>query len=273
MIDKRKQPLCQANCPLGVNVQGYVALARVGKFAEALELIRRDNILPGICGRICTHPCELACRRGELDEPLAIRDIKRFVADHERANQTAAHDPARSSPVAAHSPLLVRGRRGSLPLRTWHAWGIRSPFSKRRQQPGGVLRYGIGPYRLPRDILDYEIEIIRNLGVRIRHGVARSTSRTGLDELKERVESSHPHHRRLGRPQAWSAGRRPPRRRRLPRTSRLVCTAKKSESFLKKSPSSATATAAFDVARALVRLGARGHPSLLVSGTSHSRQC
>ncbi len=63
VIDKRRQPLCQANCPLGVNVQGYVALARVGRFREALELIRRDNILPGICGRICTHPCEVACRQ------------------------------------------------------------------------------------------------------------------------------------------------------------------------------------------------------------------
>lgn len=68
-IEKRRQPLCQANCPLGVNVQGYVALTRVGRYKEALDLIRRDNILPGICGRICTHPCELACRRGELDAP------------------------------------------------------------------------------------------------------------------------------------------------------------------------------------------------------------
>jgi heterodisulfide reductase subunit A-like polyferredoxin len=81
-IDKRKTPLCQANCPLGVNVQGYMALARAGKYEEALELIRQDNVLPAICGRICTHPCEAACRRNDLDQPLAIRDVKRFIADN-----------------------------------------------------------------------------------------------------------------------------------------------------------------------------------------------
>ena len=76
VIDKRKQPLCQSACPLGVNAQAYVALARTGRFPEALEVVRRDNILPGICGRICTHPCETACRREELDEAIAIRDIQ-----------------------------------------------------------------------------------------------------------------------------------------------------------------------------------------------------
>ncbi|MCD4717582.1 MAG: 4Fe-4S binding protein, partial [Desulfobacterales bacterium] len=83
VIDKRRQPLCQDACPLGVNAQAYIALAKVGRFKEALEVVRRDNILPGICGRICTHQCEEACRRGELDEPIAIRDIKRFLADYE----------------------------------------------------------------------------------------------------------------------------------------------------------------------------------------------
>jgi NADPH-dependent glutamate synthase beta subunit-like oxidoreductase len=81
VIDKRKEPLCQTNCPLGVNAQGYIALAQAGKYREALELIRRDNVLPAICGRICTHPCEDACRRAEVDDPIAIRDIKRYVSD------------------------------------------------------------------------------------------------------------------------------------------------------------------------------------------------
>ena len=84
VIDKRRTPLCQAECPLGVNVQGYMALTRAGKYAEAYALIRKDNVLPGICGRICTHPFEIACRRGDLDEPLAIRDINRFVSDYVR---------------------------------------------------------------------------------------------------------------------------------------------------------------------------------------------
>ena len=83
VIDKRMQPQCQAGCPLGVNAQAYIALTRAGKYKEALHIIREDNVLPGICGRICTHPCEASCRRGELDEPIAIRDIKRFLADYE----------------------------------------------------------------------------------------------------------------------------------------------------------------------------------------------
>ena len=82
VIDKRRQPLCQAGCPLGVNAQGYVALAAQGRYEQALRLIREKNVLPGICGRICTHPCEDSCRRGELDEPVSIRAIKRFLADY-----------------------------------------------------------------------------------------------------------------------------------------------------------------------------------------------
>ncbi|MEE9421291.1 MAG: 4Fe-4S binding protein, partial [Desulfatiglandaceae bacterium] len=86
VINKRRQPLCQAKCPLGVNAQAYIALASAGKFQEALEVVRRDNILPGICGRVCTHPCEEGCRRSELDEAVAIRDIKRYLADYEISN-------------------------------------------------------------------------------------------------------------------------------------------------------------------------------------------
>ncbi len=83
VIDKRRVPLCRESCPLGVNVQGYVALVKEGRFEEALGLIREKNILPGICGRICTHPCESVCRRSEHDGAVAIRDIKRFLADYE----------------------------------------------------------------------------------------------------------------------------------------------------------------------------------------------
>ena len=171
MIEKRRQPLCQANCPLGVNVQGYVALTRVGRFAEALELIRRDNILPGICGRICTHPCEVACRRGELDAPLAIRDIKRFVADHERATQQRPPIqpvPPRATPIA----VIGSGPAGLAAAADLARLGYPTTIFEKEPQPGGVLRYGIGPYRLPRDILDYEIDIIRDLGVHIQHRVS-----------------------------------------------------------------------------------------------------
>ncbi|MCU0600205.1 MAG: 4Fe-4S binding protein, partial [Desulfobacterales bacterium] len=90
LIDKRRQPLCQENCPLGVNVQGYMALTRAGKFSQALDLIRQENVLPGICGRVCTHPCEAVCRRRDVDDPLAIREIKRFLSDCDSSSGESA---------------------------------------------------------------------------------------------------------------------------------------------------------------------------------------
>ncbi len=173
VIDKRRQPLCQAGCPLGVNVQGYVALTRAGKYAEALELIRRDNILPGICGRICTHPCEIACRRAELDAPLAIRDIKRFLADYEAACGSsdaglAEDTPLKESPRSSRpEPIAVigSGPAGLAAAADLARWGYAVTVIEREHLPGGLLRYGIGPHRLPRDILDREIARLESLGV------------------------------------------------------------------------------------------------------------
>jgi heterodisulfide reductase subunit A-like polyferredoxin len=102
MIDKRKKPLCQESCPLGVNAQGYIALTLSEKFEEALTLVRKDNVLPGICGRICTHPCEADCRRGELDEPIAIKDIKRFLADVEPSLSKKEDSTAPDMPEKEH---------------------------------------------------------------------------------------------------------------------------------------------------------------------------
>jgi NADPH-dependent glutamate synthase beta subunit-like oxidoreductase/NAD-dependent dihydropyrimidine dehydrogenase PreA subunit len=167
VIDKRRTPLCQANCPLGVNVQGYMALARAEKFSEALQLIRRDNVLPAICGRICTHPCEAACRRTELDQPLAIRDVKRFIADNARyAPVEGDIAPKRSEKVA----VVGSGPAGLAAAADLAALGYQVTVFEKEKMPGGLLRYGIGPYRLPRDILDQEIGYLRDLGVEFRLG-------------------------------------------------------------------------------------------------------
>lgn len=202
VIDKRRVPLCRESCPLGVNAQGYMALVRAGKYLEALELIRRDNVLPGICGRICTHPCEAACRRGELDEPVAIRDVKRFLSDYAMAHAEAGRDGAHEvgkgdgngSGFAAGTDVAPQESRriavvGSGPAglaaaadlaRLGHGVVI---FEKERE-PGGLLRYGIGPYRLPRDILDREIEAVRRLGVEIRTSSPVALAKD-LQRLKE----------------------------------------------------------------------------------------
>ncbi len=165
IIDKRKTPLCSTGCPLGVNVQGYVALAGQGRFQSALDLIRKNNILPGICGRICTHPCEDECRRTQVDEPLSIRAIKRFLADVET---DASHPPA---------PVFVEGRKiaviGSGPggLAAAHELvsnGCKAVIFEEKPEAGGLLRYGIGPHRLPRKILERELDHIKASGVEIR---------------------------------------------------------------------------------------------------------
>ncbi len=170
-IDKRKQPLCQESCPLGVNAQGYIALAAQGKYEEALTLIRKDNVLPGICGRICTHPCEDACRRGEVDDPVSIRAIKRFLADYESADTTRMEAAGES--VAAQSEstraekiaIIGSGPAGIAAAADLARKGYGVTVFEKERELGGVLRYGIGMHRLPRTILDREIGLIENMGV------------------------------------------------------------------------------------------------------------
>lgn len=164
VINKRRQPLCQAKCPLGVNAQAYIALASAGKFQEALEVVRRDNILPGICGRVCTHPCEEGCRRSELDEAVAIRDIKRYLADYEVSNPHKMEPfkiPAREERIA----IIGSGPAGLAAAADMARLGYEVTVFEKEPMPGGLLRYGIGPHRLPRDILDHELEYIRRSGV------------------------------------------------------------------------------------------------------------
>jgi len=172
VIDKVRQPLCQANCPLGVNAQAYIALTRVGRFHEALEVVRRDNILPGICGRICTHPCESACRRGELDEPIAIRDIKRFVADYHRDHPPEGRPTNPHEPPAGDMPerkkrvaVVGSGPAGLAAAADLTRLGYPVTVFEREAELGGLLRYGIGPHRLPRDVLDDDLDYIKRCGV------------------------------------------------------------------------------------------------------------
>ncbi len=166
VIRKGPMPLCQSGCPLGVNAQGYIALARAGKYREALELVRRDNILPGICGRVCTHPCEDSCRRSEVDSPVSIKNIKRFLADYELAEGSAPVPQkirARKEKVA----VIGSGPAGLAASADLARLGYQVTVFEREEKAGGMLRYGIGRHRLPRHILDNELIAIQKLGVNI----------------------------------------------------------------------------------------------------------
>lgn len=168
-IDKRKQPLCQESCPLGVNAQGYIALAAQGKYEEALTLIRRDNVLPGICGRICTHPCEDACRRGGVDDPVSIRAIKRFLADYEAGTSRGEADQAEATRPEPTRPekiaIIGSGPAGIAAAADLARKGYGVTVFEKEREVGGLLRYGIGMHRLPRPILDQEIKLIERMGV------------------------------------------------------------------------------------------------------------
>jgi NADPH-dependent glutamate synthase beta subunit-like oxidoreductase len=164
VIEKGRKPLCQDNCPLGVNAQGYIALSQAGRFQEALDLVRRDNILPGICGRVCTHPCEDECRRGELDVPISIRNVKRFLADYELSNNSKPDIPEilkRDEKIA----VIGSGPSGLAAAADLARLGYQVTVFEKEAKAGGLLRYGIGQHRLPRDILDNELAYIERLGV------------------------------------------------------------------------------------------------------------
>ncbi len=183
VIDKRREPLCQANCPLGVNVQGYMALTAAGRYQEALDVIRQDNVLPGICGRVCTHPCEAACRRSEKDGALAIRDIKRFVADRaaDRSETLPEAKWHRDGPPVA---VVGSGPAGLAAAADLARRGCAVTVYEREKEAGGLLRYGIGPHRLPREILDAELAAIAAEGVRFVTG-HEVTLPEGLVELSQ----------------------------------------------------------------------------------------
>lgn len=166
-IDKRGYPPCRATCPAGVNAQGYVALISEGKFKEALEVVRRTMPFAGVCGRVCTHPCEGECERGKVDEPIAIRWLKRFLADYElRAGREKATpvELTKKDKVA----VIGSGPAGIACAYDLIREGYPVTVFEAAPKAGGLLRYGIPEYRLPKAVLENEISYVEELGVKIK---------------------------------------------------------------------------------------------------------
>ena len=166
-IDKRGTAPCKAACPAHISVQGYVALIAQGKYQEALNLIRKDNPLPAICGRVCTHPCETECQRGQVDEAIAIKDLKRVAADYEyRSGKKVFPEMKEKRPEKV--AIVGSGPAGLSAAYYLAIEGYRPTIFEALPVAGGMLSVGIPAYRLPRDILQYEIDYIREMGVDIK---------------------------------------------------------------------------------------------------------
>ncbi|MCX5673539.1 MAG: FAD-dependent oxidoreductase, partial [Planctomycetota bacterium] len=163
----QKSP-CKVTCPAGVNVHGYVALIRRGKFAEALQVVLDRNPLPMICGRVCNHPCEEACLRGRIDEPVAIDALKRYVADHFLDQAPLPEIKERRTERVA---IIGSGPGGLTAAYDLARLGYPAAIFEALSVPGGMLRVGIPAYRLPRDVLEKEINRILALGVELKTGM------------------------------------------------------------------------------------------------------
>ncbi len=182
IMDKRPTSPCRQACPLGVNAQAYLAMTAAGRYEEALAIIRRDNPLPGVCGYICSHPCEDACRRAELDQPLAIRDIKRFLYDHEADSAPAALPEPTVKSNGRKVAVVGSGPAGLSAAHFLNQRGFGVTIFEAMEQAGGMLRRGINAFRLPRKVIDAEIRALAESGVQLKTGVSITDTNTLLDQ-------------------------------------------------------------------------------------------
>ena len=250
---EEKTSPCSAACPAGEDIARIEMLTAQGLFKEAWETILRENPFPGVCGRVCFHPCEGACNRREFDDAIAIHTLERFLAD------TAERDELK--PVLEKAPRTAR-KGGHRRRRSGGAGGGLVSFQlgyacevfEASAEAGGVLRWGIPLYRLPLAALRQEIAQIEAQGVRIHTG--RPVTADFLTDLRKILR------RRLSRLRSW------PRRRRL-RTRRRAGRGRRRARFPRESPRGEKppcpgvsaviggGNTAIDVARSVVRLGGK----------------
>jgi len=184
VIDKKGTAPCKAACPVGLDVQGYVALISQGKFKEAFRLIRQKVVLPATVGRVCTHPCETECNRGKLDEPIAIAALKRFVAECELDTRTEEIVPAART-QDARAAIVGSGPAGLTAANDLVLMGYGGTIFEALPIPGGMLAVGIPDYRLPKEVLRREIEDIQKLGVEIKLNSRVGKKGLTLDKLRQ----------------------------------------------------------------------------------------
>ena len=179
---------CKTACPAHVAVQGYLKLTKEGRYDGALALIKKDNPLPAVCGHVCNRRCEDACTRGTVDEAVAIDEVKRFLAERD-LNAETRYIPKKTIPSLKGGfdekiAIIGAGPAGLSCAYYLALTGYKPTIFEKNEEPGGMLRYGIPSYKLEKDLLAAEIDVIRELGVEIRCGVEIGKDIT-IEELRE----------------------------------------------------------------------------------------
>lgn len=182
------QPVpCVALCPAGVDIPGYIALTGEGRYADAVRLIRKDNPFPTACALVCEHPCESRCRRNMLDNSINIRGIKRVAVD------MAGYVPAPACPTSTGKRIAIIGGGPSGLSAAYYLqlMGHQTTVFEKRKKLGGMLLYGIPSYRLPRERLQDDINVILETGVEVRleTSVGNDPGQLSLDELRKKYDA------------------------------------------------------------------------------------
>ena len=179
---------CKTACPAHIGIQGYLQLAKEGRYEDALALIKKDNPFPAVCGHVCNRRCEDACTRGTIDEAVAIDEVKRFIAERD-LNAETRFIPKKTIPSLKGGfkekiAIIGAGPAGLSCAYFLALTGYKPTIFEKNAEPGGMLRYGIPSYKLEKDLLAAEIDVIRQLGVEIRCGVEVGKDVT-IEDLRE----------------------------------------------------------------------------------------
>ena len=177
---------CKAECPAHIPVQGYIKLASLGRYTEALELIKKENPFPAVCGRICNKRCEDACTRGSIDDPIAIDDIKKFIAEKDLEAGTRFVPKMLNQigrPYTEKIAVIGAGPAGLSCAYYLAVKGYPVTVFEKESVPGGMLTLGIPSFRLEKDVVNAEIDVLKELGVEFRFGVEVGKNMT-LDALR-----------------------------------------------------------------------------------------
>ena len=161
---------CKTYCPAHISVQGYIKLASQGRYKDALELIKNENPFPAVCGRICPRKCESACTRGEIDEAVAVDEIKKFIAEQD-LNMEHRFVPKKRHEYGKKIAIVGAGPSGLSCAYYLAIDGYKVTVFEKQKALGGMLTLGIPSYRLEKDVINAEIEVLRELGVEFKTGV------------------------------------------------------------------------------------------------------